>query len=340
MEGVRTGAIDSDHVPAATSSPTRRGSSATCATFFPPQRGHVPDRPDGEARLGHADADQRRRSASSSRSPATSRSSACCKVALPTEDAALIVLQVNFVGAIEFDKQAASGSSPRCSSRASCSSRSRARWACSSRSATTPTSCVSVGGFHPRFNPPPLPFPTPAAHRAQHPQQPTSRASASRRYFAVTSNTVQFGARAELFFGFDDVQRRGPPRLRRAVPVLAVLLHHRDLGVGLAEGVRRRPVQHPPAASRSRARRRGARRAPARSRCCSSTSRRLRHHLGRDAGHRRCRRSRCCRCSTPSSTRPRTGAPCCRPAATCWCRCARSPAPKRRSCCTRSARCA
>ena len=36
--------------------------------------------------------------------------------------------------------------------------------------------------------------------------------------------------RAELFFGFDALQRRGVLRLRRAVPVLAVLLHRRDLG--------------------------------------------------------------------------------------------------------------
>ena len=68
------------------------------------------------------------------------------------------------------------------------------------------------------------------------------------------------------------VQRRGPPRLRRAVPVLAVLLHHRDLGVALGQGVRRRAVQHPHPRSRSKARRRGARRARARSRCSSSTS--------------------------------------------------------------------
>ena len=31
-------------------------------------------------------------------------------------------------------------------------------------------------------------------------------------YFAVTTNTVQFGARAELFFGFDALRRRGAPR--------------------------------------------------------------------------------------------------------------------------------
>ena len=44
--------------------------------FFPPQRGHVPDRADGEARLGYAHPGVACRSASSSRSPATSRSSA------------------------------------------------------------------------------------------------------------------------------------------------------------------------------------------------------------------------------------------------------------------------
>ena len=42
------------------------------------------------------------------------------KIALPTADAPLVVVQANFAGAIEFDQASAASSSPRCSSRASC----------------------------------------------------------------------------------------------------------------------------------------------------------------------------------------------------------------------------
>ena len=46
----------------------------------------------------------------------------------------------------------------------------------------------------------------------EHPQHGLGARSAPKRYFAVTSNTVQFGAQLELFFGFDALQRRRAPR--------------------------------------------------------------------------------------------------------------------------------
>jgi hypothetical protein len=59
---------------------------------------------------------------------------------------------------------------------------------------------LSVGGFHPKFTPPPTPFPTP--HRVALSILNESYARIRVEcYFAVTSNTVQFGAAAELFFG-------------------------------------------------------------------------------------------------------------------------------------------
>ena len=61
---------------------------------------------------------------------------------------------------------------------------------------------VTVGGFHPRFAPPPLPFPTPEPGRSSAAQHPVARMRVE-GYFAVTSNTAQFGAPAELFFGLD-----------------------------------------------------------------------------------------------------------------------------------------
>jgi hypothetical protein len=59
---------------------------------------------------------------------------------------------------------------------------------------------VSVGGFHPRYNPPPLPFPEPPRIAVNILNESWARVRIE-GYFAVTSNSVQFGARAELYFG-------------------------------------------------------------------------------------------------------------------------------------------
>jgi hypothetical protein len=74
-----------------------------------------------------------------------------------------------------------------------------------------PTLLVTAGGFHPRFAPPPLPFPRPERLSLEI----LNRSDAHIRgevYLAITSNTVQFGARAELFFGFDDLTVEGDIR--------------------------------------------------------------------------------------------------------------------------------
>ena len=250
-----------------TSSPTRRGSSATCATFFPPRAGHVPDRADGEARLGHADAGQplarrHHRDPRQHRDPRRAARSRC----RPTRRAA--------------HRAAGRTSSARSSSTskrvwffaALFESRilfmtHRGRDGAAGRvRRRRRTSCCRVGGFHPRFNPPPLPFPTPKRIALDILNTPVARIRVE-GYFAVTiEHRAVRRARRSCSSASSVAQRRGPPRLRRAVPVLAVLLHRRDLGGVLAQGVRRRAVQHPPATSRSRARRRGARTAPARSR--------------------------------------------------------------------------
>jgi hypothetical protein len=67
---------------------------------------------------------------------------------------------------------------------------------------------ISVGGFHPRFNPPPLPFPSPQRISLNIINTSACRIRAE-AYFAVTTNTVQFGARAELVFGFDSFGIQG-----------------------------------------------------------------------------------------------------------------------------------
>jgi len=129
------------------------------------------------------------------------------RIALPTEEAALIKLQIAFVGAIEPDK--------------------KRLWFYAglfdSRIITIPLEgalglliawgddanfVISVGGFHPSFEPPPLPFPTPARISIVIFNTPVARVRVE-AYFAVTSNTVQFGARAELFFGIDIANVQG-----------------------------------------------------------------------------------------------------------------------------------
>ncbi|THD66445.1 hypothetical protein E7Z59_11605 [Robertkochia marina] len=67
---------------------------------------------------------------------------------------------------------------------------------------------VSIGGFHPRYTPPPLPFPSPPRVAVNILNESMARVRIE-GYFAVTSNTAQFGARAELFFGFSAVNVEG-----------------------------------------------------------------------------------------------------------------------------------
>ena len=59
---------------------------------------------------------------------------------------------------------------------------------------------VSVGGFHPAFNPPPLPFGAIARIAINILNTDFARIRVE-GYFAVTSNSVQFGAAVEIFFG-------------------------------------------------------------------------------------------------------------------------------------------
>lgn len=66
-----------------------------------------------------------------------------------------------------------------------------------------PNFVLSAGGFHPRYQPPPLPFPAPPRIAVSLLNESFARIRIE-AYFAVTSNSVQFGARVELFFGVSD----------------------------------------------------------------------------------------------------------------------------------------
>jgi uncharacterized protein DUF6603 len=120
---------------------------------------------------------------------------------LPDEDAALLVLKVKFIGALEVDKQRLWFFASLFGSRVLFITLDGElglliAWG------DKPAFVLSAGGFHPKFSPPPLPFPTP--HRIALSILDTSFARIRvEAYFAVTSNTAQFGAHAELFFGLE-----------------------------------------------------------------------------------------------------------------------------------------
>jgi hypothetical protein len=123
------------------------------------------------------------------------------KVALPAEDAPLIVLQVNFAGAIEFDKKRLYFFASLFESRVIFITLD-GEMGLLVAFGDDATFVVSVGGFHPRFSPPPLPFPSPRRIALDLLNTPVAKVRVE-GYFAVTSNTVQFGARVEVFFGLD-----------------------------------------------------------------------------------------------------------------------------------------
>ncbi|ASC71889.1 hypothetical protein XM38_028430 [Halomicronema hongdechloris C2206] len=122
------------------------------------------------------------------------------KVALPDERVPLLVLKVLFIGVLEFDKQRAYFFASLFESRILFITLEGEMglliaWGNDSNFV------VSVGGFHPQFTPPPLPFPTPKRVSLNILNESWGRIRVM-NYFAITSNTVQLGARAELFFGF------------------------------------------------------------------------------------------------------------------------------------------
>ena len=82
------------------------------------------------------------------------------KVALPDEDAALLVLQVNFIGAYEVDKERIWFFASLYESRVLFITIGGDMGLLIGWGADA-NFVVSVGGFHPSFSPPPLPFPTP-----------------------------------------------------------------------------------------------------------------------------------------------------------------------------------
>jgi hypothetical protein len=129
------------------------------------------------------------------------------RLALPADAVAILVLQVNFAGAIEVDKQRIYFYATLFDSHLLFITIDGAMgllvaWG------DNANFVVSVGGFHPQYNPPPLPFPTPQRISISLINETFARIQAD-GYFAVTSNTVQFGTHASYFFGFSALNVQG-----------------------------------------------------------------------------------------------------------------------------------
>jgi hypothetical protein len=129
------------------------------------------------------------------------------RLALPADDAALLVLQVNFAGAIEFDKKRVYFFAALFESRILFLP-IEGEMGLLMAFGDDANFVLSVGGFHPSFSAPPLPFPSPRRVSISLVSSPVSRVRVE-GYFAVTSNTVQFGALAEMFYGLDEVNVQG-----------------------------------------------------------------------------------------------------------------------------------
>lgn len=115
---------------------------------------------------------------------------------LPDEKAKLLRLQVNFLGVIDFEGQqfsldASLYDSKLLSFTLSGDMAVRVSWG------ANPNLLLSVGGFHPAYEPPPLNLPTLRRLSLQLTSGDNPRLTLE-TYFAITSNTVQFGAKIEL----------------------------------------------------------------------------------------------------------------------------------------------
>jgi hypothetical protein len=129
------------------------------------------------------------------------------RIALPADEVAVIVLQVNFVGAIEFDRKRLYFFASIFDSHILFLT-IEGEMAVLAAFGGDANFVLSVGGFHPAFKPPPLPVPTPKRIAVDILSSPTAKLRVE-GYFAVTTNTAQFGARVDARFGFDDFGLEG-----------------------------------------------------------------------------------------------------------------------------------
>ncbi len=141
------------------------------------------------------------------------------KSILPTEKQDLVRFHLDAIGIIDFDQKHASIDAALYDSRLAKTFAISGEMAMRSKWGDNPNFALAIGGFHPAFNPPEnFPKLKRVAINLSSGDNPRLRCEA---YFALTSNTVQFGARAELFasgagfsiqgeIGFDVLIQRAP----------------------------------------------------------------------------------------------------------------------------------
>jgi hypothetical protein len=204
MEGVRTGAVNGIMFPTDVVANAPRIIS-DLRTIFPPKAGIFLIGP--MAKLGWGQALVSVALGIIVEIPGNIAIVGVLKVAVPPIKDTILVLQVNFAGAIEFDKQRMYFFASMYESRLLFITIEGemgllVAWG------DDPNFLISVGGFHPQFSPPPLPFPTPSRVALNILNTDYARILMT-GYFAITTNTVQFGAGAELYFGFSCCNVRG-----------------------------------------------------------------------------------------------------------------------------------
>ncbi|TCC47506.1 hypothetical protein E0H75_22270 [Kribbella capetownensis] len=129
------------------------------------------------------------------------------KLALPRDDTPILLLQVNFAGLIETDQRRMFFFAGLFESRVLHLTLDGDMGVLISWGEDA-NLVVTVGGFHPSYTPPPLPFPAPRRMHLDILSERNARLGLS-GYFAVTSNTVQFGAAVDLYFKFSAFRVEG-----------------------------------------------------------------------------------------------------------------------------------
>jgi hypothetical protein len=206
MDGVRTGAIDSIMFPQNIVANAPKIISDLRA-IFPPQQGTFLIGPMAKLGWGEPTLVSLSLGVIVEIPPGDIAILGVLELALPAEALAILVLQVNFAGALEFDKQRMYFFASLYDSHIlfiTIEGEMGLLFAWGSNA----NFVVTVGGFHPQYNPPPLPFPSPQRIGIDIINESFARIHAD-GYFAVTTNTVQFGAHAEFFFGFSAVSVTG-----------------------------------------------------------------------------------------------------------------------------------
>jgi hypothetical protein len=206
MDGVRTGAIDSLMFPQNIVANAPKIISDLRA-IFPPQQGTFLIGPMAKLGWGEPTLVSLSLGVIVEIPPGDIAILGVLELALPAEDLAILVLQVNFAGALEFDKQRMYFFASLYDSHIlfiTIEGEMGLLFAWGDNA----NFVVTVGGFHPQYNPPPLPFPSPQRIAVDIINESYARIHAD-GYFAVTTNTVQFGTHSEYFFGFSAVSVTG-----------------------------------------------------------------------------------------------------------------------------------